>query len=368
MLSILLLLGLTPFTVRAEDGIRIKDLARLGSARDNALVGYGLVTGLAGTGDSPRSTATQQSISNTLLRFGVNVPTDHLRSRNAAAVMVTTTLPAYARPGDKLDVNVTTLADARSLVGGTLLLTHLIGPDGRIYALAQGPLSVGGFHYDLNGNLVQKNHPTSASIPDGATVERSVDAPIADARGTVEFVLDAPDFTTANRIADALNGSFGFSTAQAIDARRVEILVPQSRQSNVVSFITDAENLVIAPDQRAKIVINERTGTVVSGGNVRISPVSITHGNLKVAISTEFIVSQPMAVIETGPGVRTAVVPQTAIEATEAGSVSVTLPVESSVGDLVGALNRVRATSRDIITILQAIKRAGALHAELIIQ
>jgi flagellar P-ring protein precursor FlgI len=351
-----------------QAGVRIKELARLAGAKANALVGYGLVTGLAGTGDSSRSAATTQSIHNILLRFGINVPVDTVRSRNSAGVMITSTLPPYTQPGDKLDVNVTSLGDARSLLGGTLLLTHLAGPDGQVYALAQGPISVGGFSYDLNGNLVQKNHPTAGSLPGGATVERAIGTQMMDASGVIQYVLYNPDLATANRIAESVNALLGARRAQALDAARVRITLPGQSHDNLVAALTRIEETRVVPDYPARVVINERTGTVVSGGDVRISPITITHGDLNVTISTEFIVSQPSFVFRTGPGVRTVVVPDTTIEVEEEELVGVNLPNSSSVAELVTALNQVKATSRDVITILQSIRAAGALHAELIIQ
>ncbi len=350
------------------NGVRIKELCRLSNARDNALVGYGLVTGLARTGDSARSFAALQSLSNVLRRFGVQISAKQLRSRNTATVILTSILPPYLRPGDKIDVNVTSIGDARSLVGGTLMLTHLTGPDGKIYALAQGPVSVGGFTYDLNGNMVQKNHPTSATIPNGAIIERAVPSSILTDSGGLEFVLFEPDFTTANRMASNLNKKFKQNIAHAIDASRIEVLVPVSNQNNIVDFLTKIEGIKINPDNRARIIINERTGTVVAGGDVNLSKVSITHGDLKVAITTDYLVSQPIFVRHTGDGVKTQVIPRTSIDVEEAGAISISLPEGTSVADLVMALNKVNATSRDIITIIQAIKRAGALHAELIIQ
>lgn len=352
----------------AARGIPLKELGRLSAAKENALVGYGIVSGLAGTGDSSRSAATLQSVKNVLLRFGVNVPVDEVRSRNSAAVMVTTTLPPYAQPGDKLDVNVSSLGDARSLAGGTLLMTHLIGPDDRIYALAQGPVLVGGFTYDLNGNMIQKNHPTAASIPGGGTVERDANTQLVSADGYVQYVLFDPDFATAGRIAARLNETLGTGTAQAVDAARIRIRVDTLAQLNPVAFLTKVESISVLPELPSRIVVNERTGTVVSGGDVRISPVTITHGDLRVAISTEYVVSQPYLVSDTGAGVRTQVVPNTTVEVVEEGPINVSLPNETSVAELVGALNKVKASSRDVITILQGIKRAGALHAELIIQ
>jgi flagellar P-ring protein precursor FlgI len=366
----LLFMTLSPQAAAAVEGagVRIKDLCRLTTARDNSLVGYGIVTGLAGTGDSARSGATLQSIKNILLGFGVNVPVNEVRSLNAAAVMVTATLPPYAQQGDKLDINVSSMGDARSLLGGTLLLTHLTGADRKIYALAQGPLSVGGFSYDLNGNLIQKNHATAASVPGGAIVERGADTVLLDADGALHFNLYEPDFATASRVVDALDKVLGTGKAQALDAARIKVTVPQSERTDVVGFLSRIESATVTPDLPARVVVNERTGTVVAGGDIRIAPVTISHGDLNVAISTEFTVSQPFLVVDTGRGVRTEVVPQTDISVDEEAPINVSLPSQSTVGELVAALNKVKASSRDIITILQGIKRAGALHAELIIQ
>jgi flagellar P-ring protein precursor FlgI len=351
-----------------DGGVRIKDLCRLTEAKENSLVGYGIVTGLAGTGDTPRSGATMQSIQNVLKNFGVNVPVDEVHSRNAAAVMVTATLPPYAQQGDKLDINVSSMGDARSLLGGTLLLAYLTGADQKVHALAQGPLSVGGFSYDLNGNLIQKNHPTAASIPGGAIVERGVDTALLDAEGALNFNLYEPDFATANRIVEALDAELGAGRAHALDAARIKVTVPEAERANVVAYLSRIESATVMPDLPSRVIINERTGTVVAGGDVRIAPVTISHGDLNVAISTEFTVSQPFLVAETGRGVRTEVVPETDIKVDEEAPINVSLPKHTTVAELVAALNKVKASSRDIITILQGVKRAGALRAELIIQ
>jgi flagellar P-ring protein precursor FlgI len=353
----------------APQAVRIKDLGRIDSVRENSLVGYGLVTGLAGTGDSSRFTPTLQSVANMLARFGVIVPSDQINSRNVAAVTVTTSLPAFARPGDTLDVNVSSIGDARSLTGGTLLMTPLAGPDTKIYALAQGAISVGGYKYDLNGNVVQKNHPTAGMVPGGAIVENAVATNLVKKEGTVSLVLFEPDFTTANRIAQSLNEALGGTLARALDAGRVEVAVPQQERDDIVGFLTRMENALVTPDQRARVVVNERTGTVVSGGDVRISMVTVSQGDLRVSVVTDYLVSQPSLLVEPGPGVRTEVVPRTRINVEEnaAGSV-VSLPAGTTVADLISALNKVKASTRDIITILQSMKKAGALHAELIIQ
>jgi len=352
----------------SNDSIRIKQLCRLAGVRDNSLVGYGLVTGLAGTGDTARTAATFQSLSNVLEKFGVIVAPKDIRGRNVAAVMIVATLPPFARSGDKLDVNITSMGDARSLVGGTLLRTHLKGPDGKIYALAQGPVSVGGFSYDLNGNVIQKNHPTAAYISGGALVEKTVETELVDSQNDVEYVLFDPDFTTANRIANSINKGFTVLLAKAIDAGRVIIKVPTEYRDNVVSFITQLENITVIPDRIARVVVNERTGTVVAGGDVTVSDVSITHGDLKLIINTEYDVSQPRFLYRPGENIQTQVVPKTTIEANESQSMTLNISGSTTVADLVAALNKVKATSRDVITILQTIKRAGGLHAELIIQ
>jgi len=369
VLILLIIVVSTPaFSVPQKNTIKIKQLCRLANVRDNSLVGYGLVTGLAGTGDTARTAATFQSMSNVLEKFGVIVSPKEIRGRNVAAVMIVATLPPFARSGDKMDVNITSLGDARSLVGGTLLRTHLKGPDGKIYALAQGPVSVGGFSYDLNGNVVQKNHPTAAYISGGAIVEKTINTDLMDDHNQIEYVLYDPDFTTASRIVKSINTTFTSMLAKAVDAGRVKITVPDVMQNDVVSFITQIENVLVEPDRLAKVVVNERTGTVVAGGDVRVSDVSITHGDLKLVINTEYDVSQPSFVYRPSENISTQVVPKTTIEANEEQSLSVSITGSTTVADLVSALNKVKATSRDIITILQTVKRAGGLHAELIIQ
>ena len=355
--------------LEAAGAIRLKDLSRLKDERLNALVGYGLVTGLAGTGDNPSSELTSQTVRNVLQNMGINVSPDSLRMRNVAAVMVTASLPRYAQSGDLVDVNVTSMADARSLVGGTLLMTPLKGPDGKTYALAQGALSVGGYKYDLNGNIVQKNHPTAGNVPNGATVERGTGVSKLVEDGAVEFVLFDPDLTTVERIVNVINAS-GAGPAQVVDPGRYRVDIPPDARTKPFNYLAKLEGLVITPDQRARVVVNERTGTVVSGGDVRVSQTTISQGDLIVAITTTYLVSQPYQLfgdVEAGD-VRTQVVPETRINVDEREPKSVSLPSDSTVADLVTALNRVKASSRDIITVLQSLKTAGALHAELVIQ
>ncbi|MCJ0764547.1 flagellar basal body P-ring protein FlgI [Variovorax terrae] len=357
------------------DSVRIKDLGKLQGWRENALVGTGIVTGLAGTGDSPSNRATRQSLANVLSQFNLTLAPEQIQSRNVAVVMVSAALPAFSREGDTLDVTVASAGDARSLLGGSLLLTSLKAANGKIYALAQGPLSVGGYRYDANGNVVQKNHPTVGSIPGGATVEVGVNAEVAAqgerGRQNITFVLSEPDYTTANRIASAINSQVVSGIAQARDASGIEIAVPESQRDQLVMFLARVEGVTVEPDRRAKVVINERTGTVVSGGDVRISPVAISHGDIKISIANQNTASQPMNIWHGGSGVRTAIVTNTRIDVNEqnsAGSGSGFVTGNSTVSDLVQSLSRLRTNTRDIISILRAVKAAGALHAELVVQ
>ncbi|AXQ28054.1 flagellar basal body P-ring protein FlgI [Solimonas sp. K1W22B-7] len=352
--------------------IRLKDLVRVDNARPNPLVGYGLVMGLAGTGDTSRSRATAQSIANTLNRLGVNVDPSLLNSRNTAAVLVTASLPPFANIGDPLDISVSSLGDARSLAGGTLLMTPLQGPNDVVYALAQGPVTVGGFRYDAFGNLVQKNHPTVGMISAGATVEKRMMTAILTEEGALHLILKEPDFTTADRIVDALLDEFGSNRQGteilAAGPDRIVFRLTRGEQLQLVDVLRRIEGLTVVPDLIARVVVNERTGTIVSGGDVRLATASITHGDLRVNIETDYLVSQPGFVSRTGGGVRTAIVPDTTITAAESASQTVSVTAGATVADLALALSRISATPRDVITIFQALHRAGALHAELIIQ
>lgn len=353
----------------AGEALRVKDLGKVRGWRENALVGYGIVTGLAGTGDSAANRATRQTLANVLSQFNLTVSPDQIQSRNVAVVLVAASLPPFAQEGDTLDVTVTSAGDARSLLGGSLLLTSLKAANGRVYALAQGPLTVGGYRYDANGNVVQKNHPTVGSVPNGATVEAGVHAEILRDDHMITFALGDPDYTTADRIAAAINAQLGEELAQARDASAVDVLVPEKQRDRLVRFVARVENVTVQPDRRARVVVNERTGTVVSGGDVRISPVAITHGDLRVSIAQENAASQPSGVAVGGRSdIRTAIVTNTRVEVREPGGTGYVEPGASTVADLVQSLARLKTTSRDVIAILQAIKAAGALHAELVIQ
>ncbi len=354
---------------RSRDTIRIKDLGKLQGWRDNALIGYGIVTGLAGTGDSPSNRTTRQALANVLSQFNLTVGPDQVQSRNVAVVMVTASMPPFAREGDGLDINVASVGDARSLVGGTLLMTPMKAANGRVYALAQGALTVGGYRYDANGNMVQKNHPTVGSVPGGATVEVGLvnAAGAAPVPSTITFVLASADYTTANRVAGAINEQLGAAVAEPIDASGVSIRVPDADRAHPVAFIARLENVGVEPDRRARVVINERTGTLVSGGDVRISKVAISHGDLRVTIAAENQVSQPLVLGRAGPGVRTETVTNSRLDVDEAGGGGY-LMSSNTVADLVQSLARMKTNTRDVISILRAIKAAGALHAELIVQ
>jgi flagellar P-ring protein precursor FlgI len=347
--------------------VRVKDLGRMQGWRENALVGYGIVTGLAGTGDSPTNRATRQALANVMSQFNLSVPAEQIQSRNVAVVMVSAALQTFAREGDTLDVTVNSAGDARSLVGGNLLLTPLKAANGRVYALAQGPLAVGGYRYDANGNVVQKNHPTVGSIPGGAVVEVGVKAQMLAPDQKVTFVLSEADYTTANRVAAAINQQLGAGLAQARDASGIDVAVPEAQRADLVGFIARIEGVSVLPDRRAKVVINERTGTVVSGGDVRIARVAISHGDLKISIVNQTTASQPLVLGRAAPGVRTALVTNTQVDVDEEGGPGF-LAGGSTVSDLVQSLARLKTATRDVISILRAIKAAGALHAELVVQ
>lgn len=352
----------------AADSIRIKDLGRMQGWRDNAIVGYGVVTGLAGTGDSSTNKTTRQALANLYSQFNLTLSPEQVQSRNVAVVLVTAALPAFAHEGDTLDITVTSAGDARSLVGGSLLMTPLKAANGRVYALAQGQLSVGGYRYDANGNVVQKNHPTAGSVPGGATVEVGVDAQVLSAREDLTFLLTEADYTTATRIADAINARLGAGLARARDASGVVIQVPPAQRADLVQYLTRIENVAVVPDRRARVVVNERTGTVVSGGDVRIARVAISHGDLKIAISTRNLASQPLFIGNAGLGVRSEIVSNTRIDVNEQDGPAYIGPDNDTVADLVQTLARMKTNTRDIISVLRAVKAAGALHAELVVQ
>mgnify|MGYP003585851773 CR=1 FL=1 len=345
--------------IQSPGNTRIKDVAKVQGVRANQLVGYGLVFGLAGTGDSNKSVNTIQSVVNMLRSFGVLVDQTKLQSKNVAAVMISSKLPAFVKSGDTIDVTVSSMGDAKSLAGGTLIQTPLRAANGNVYAVAQGPVTTGGFAAGGTGANVQKNFPTVGLITNGAIVERDVPFQIG-ANGQFNLALNRPDFTTATRIAEAITQRFG-TIATARDPGTVTVSVPAMFGQDVVGFVAAIEELRIRPDEVARVVINERTGTIVMGSNVSIDEVAVAQGGLTVKITKTREVSQPLPFSQG----RTVTTPRQSVNAQEGNGNLLVLPSTASVGDVVAALNSVGATPRDIITILQAMKAAGALHAEM---
>jgi flagellar P-ring protein precursor FlgI len=346
-------------TIQTAHAVRVKDLVEIQGVRENRLAGYGLVVGLNGTGDKSGSQFTIRSLANMLRNMGIQIDPNSLKVKNVAAVMVTANLPPFARSSQKLDCTVSSVGDASSLAGGTLILTPMFGPDGKVYAMAQGPMSVGGFAVGgASGTGVTKNFPTVGIVPNGAVVERSVDLQL----GTeMTLVMNNPDFTTAHRLETSINERVGIGTAQACDLSTIQITIPDEYQDRIVDFVAMIESVEVTPDARAKVIVNERTGTVVMGDNVRISTVAIAHGSLSIKITEEPQVSQPTPF---SSGV-TAVTPRTGVTVEEGGRQLVMLPTGTTIGDLVSALNAIGVAPRDLVVILQSIKRTGALYADL---
>lgn len=359
-----------PIRVAAADvpvPVRLKDLGRFLGARDNLLVGYGVVTGLSGSGDTPRNTATRQAMANLLSRFDLTLPPEDIQSRNVAMVMVTATLPPSASVGDKLDINVTSTGDARSLAGGTLVMAELRGPDHEVYALAQGPVTVGGYRFDANGNLRQKNHPTTGVVSEGAIVETGVQADLLGRDGFLRFVLKDADAITADRIATEINRGLGTHVADALNAETVRIRpIDGALQTN--ALVARIQALAVVPDQVSRVVINERNGTVTAGGDLRISPVAISHGDIRIAVDTQYSASQPELIGRAGSGIRSIVIGNSDLRVDEPGQQVAGTFRQTTVGDLVLALSKSNISTRDVIAILQSIKAAGALHADIVVQ
>jgi flagellar P-ring protein precursor FlgI len=337
---------------------RVKDIASIEGIRDNQLVGYGIVVGLQGTGDSQQTTFPIQTLAATLLRMGVSVPASSIRVQNLAAVFVSATLPPFARSGTKLDITVSSAGDARSLEGGLLLMTPLYGADGKIYAQAQGSLVVGGYSVTANGNVKQFNHPNTARVPFGAMVERGLSLELGG-KGQFSLLLNDADFRSAEAMALAINQTLGRSAAHVLDSRRVELSVANGEE--IPALLAQVESIEVPVFPRAKVVVNERTGTVVIGGTVVLQPVSILHGGLAVNVVSEFQVSQPNS-FSSGT---TQVVQQTRIDAQDKPVNRIELKQGATVDDLVRSLQTIGASARDVISILQAMKSAGALEAEI---
>jgi flagellar P-ring protein precursor FlgI len=359
--ALVLAASLPPSPAGAQ--VRVKDVAHVQGVRENSLYGYGIVVGLNGTGDrSTSSPFTPQAIANMLQRLGIAVPPIAVNSKNVAAVMATAKLPPFVKAGATLDVTISSLGDATTLQGGTLLLTPLQGPDGRVFALAQGPVSVGGILASgAGGDTVQKNHPTVARIPGGATVEREVQAALDPS--AVVLVLQQPDFTTAVRLAQAVTAGDLGTVARANDPSSVVVPVPPAEQGRLMEFIARVESLTLRVDAPARVVINERTGTVVLGSQFRIATVAIAHGNLTIQVKEEKEVSQPQPFAPRGS--ETVVVPRSEVTVKEEKGQLAVVREGASIGDVVQGLNALGVTPRDLISILQAIRQAGALMADL---
>ena len=340
--------------------VRVKDIAMVGGVRDNQLVGYGLVIGLNGTGDKKGTEFTIRSVTSMLTKMGISIDPSLISVKNVAAVIVTAKLPPFARKGNKIDVIISSIGDATSLQGGTLLLSPLKGPNQVVYAVAQGPVSLGGYIGGGGGDTVQKNHATVGRIAGGAIVEREVEMSIND-RKDVTISLRNQDFSTSVRLSEAINHSLQQKIAYPEDSGTVVMSIPSEYQNRAVELIAVVENLDVQVDAPAKVVLNERTGTVVMGENVRISTVAISHGSLTIQVKTQIEVSQPGAFSKG----ETVVVPQGDVSVEEPQARLMVLQSGVTVDEVVRALNSVGVTPRDLIAILQAIKVAGALQAEL---
>ena len=358
--TLLACLALMTSTVFAESAVtRIKDIAKVQGVRNNQLFGYGLVVGLPGTGDSDDTWQMIQSTVSLLKNFGITINAAELDTDNVAAVMVTATLPPFVREGDTIDVTVASMGDASSIQGGVLLQTPLRAANGDVYAVAQGSVSTGGFIAGQGNNRAQKNFPTAGNIPNGAIVERTLEDDLGR-NGQISLSLASQDFTTAARITNAINSAYG-NVAHAANPGRVDINIPGYYRANIVQFVASIEELPVVPDTIAKVVVNERTGTIVMGGNVSVDECAITQGGLSIRIQREDEAYQA-APYSYGTSM---VVRNVETNAREETSSSVVIPATTSVSDVIGALNAVGATPRDCISILQAMKAAGAIHAVL---
>ena len=359
---------------------RIKDITSIKGIRQNQLLGYGLIIGLNGTGDKGGTKFTIQGLVNMLEHMGVHVDPDEVKVKNVAAVVVSAKLPPFARVGKKIDVTLSSIGDAKSLLGGTLLLTPLKGVDGKVYALAQGPVSIGGYSAGgAAGGGVTKNHPTVGKISGGANIEKEIPLSIMS-KNEMTIMLNNPDFNTANRAARAINLRIGENVAEPIDPGTLKFRIPEKFKNKVVNLIAQIGEIQVEPDSIAKVIVNEKTGTVVVGENVRIQKVAVAHGNLSINIKEQKNVSQPQPFAPSGggvapqqmqdgtvvaPGGSTVVTSESQVAVAEENSRLLLIPKGRTIGELVNALNAIGVTPRDLITILQAIKAAGALQGEL---
>ncbi|TPD62834.1 flagellar basal body P-ring protein FlgI [Emcibacter nanhaiensis] len=360
LLTVVLIL-LTSFPVHSAS--RIKDLVAVEGVRENQLVGYGLVVGLNGTGDTLRNAPfTQQSLTAMLERLGINTRDAIMKTDNTAAVMVTASLPPFARKGSRIDVSISSLGDADDLRGGTLIVTPLMGADGEVYAVAQGSLQIAGFSAGGDAESVTTGVPTSGRIPNGAVIERELSYSMNNLNG-LNLSLRNPDFTTARRIAEVINKELGMNIADPVDPATIRIQKPLGYQQDIVSLVTDIEQLYVTPDQKARVVIDEKSGIIVIGHEVRVSEVAIAQGNLTIRVTETPQVSQPAPFAQGG---QTQVVPRTQVEVDQGNSEKLALLHPGvNLQDLVDGLNALGIGPRDMIAILQALKVSGALHAEI---
>jgi flagellar P-ring protein precursor FlgI len=360
MTGVCLLASHLAFGSDADRKVMIRDLTQIQGVRDNQLVGYGLAIGLNRTGDTQQTFFTVQTLANSMQRMGVQIAPGTVVVKNVAAVFVTATLPPFARPGMKLDVTVSSVGDAKSIQGGVLLLTALRAANGDVYAEAQGPLVIGGYSEGASGNSKTVNHPTVARIAEGATVERDAAVDLSRFK-TVSLLLQNSDFTAARDIADVINKDFGKPVAVALDSRRIDVDVAASGAPSVPILISRVQNLSISFHSPAKVVVNERTGTIVMGGDVRLSPVSVIQGSLTIDVETRHVVVQPPPLTNG----KTEIVDETKTTVNDAPAQSIQLEEGANVDELIKGLHAIGATSHDIISILQAIKAAGGLDADL---
>ncbi len=365
VVALLSFLLFTFYFCLSAEAARLKDVAHIDGFRPNQLFGYGLIVGLSGTGDKQNTEFTVQTLTNVLQEYNIRVNPDDVRVKNVAAVVVTAEVPAFVQPGTRLDATVSSVGDASSLSGGTLLMTPLKGPDGKVYAVAQGPMSLGGGYTALGpGAKISKNHQTAGRITAGVLVERAIPSSILSREGLVQINVDKPDFTTARRVSEALNKSSYGVFSQAISPGVILVNVPENFRENPVGFISALETLELNPDSPARVVVNERTGTVIMDRNVRIAPVAVAHGSLHITIKTEQRVSQPEPF---GRG-QTTVVPDTSITVKEPENRQlIELPGGAALNELVQALNSLGVTPRDLIAVFEALRQSGALQAELVV-
>ena len=363
LIALAALIGTTTFTAApasAQD-VRLKDITRVQGVTSNQLVGYGLVTGLAGTGDSTSVAFTSKTIQNVLQTFGLSTTSQDVRTRNVAAVVVTASLPPFAHSGDNIDVTVSSIGDSSSLQGGTLIMTELKAANNLVYATAQGPMSVGGFSFGTGTDTVSKNHTAARRIPQGAIIARDMVTNLQQDQTGFSYVLTSPDYKTAAHLAIALNKKFGGGTARALDAETIRVNLPSRYVNDTVNFLADASDLRLDADSLAKVVVNERTGTIVLGGDIKLAPVAIAHGNLSLTITTT------NTAVPAGPFTNAPTVTQTntRVEAKENGRKLIYINGAATLAQVVRALNTIGVSPRDLIAIVQALRESGSLQADV---